>query len=313
MKKLFPLLTALALTLTACAAPAASTASQSAEAEGLTVVTTLFPYYDFARSVAGDRAEVTLLLAGGAESHSYEPTVQDVMTMASADLLLYNGGSSEHWLDELTDSLPAGQHRVALMNSVETLCLEHDGDGETDDCDRAHEADEHFWTSPKNAVVLVRKICEELTALDAEGAEVYAARAEQLIEQLNALDAQFTALVKDAKRDTLVFGDRFPLLYFTEAYGLDWKAAFDGCAEDTEPSAARVVELIDYVKEHQVPAVYHLELSNASICQTIAEATGCAVLEFHSCHNVTAEQLAEGVSYCELMEANLAALEVGLQ
>ncbi|QNL43816.1 zinc ABC transporter substrate-binding protein [Oscillibacter hominis] len=318
MRRLIALLWALVLLLTSCGAQQREPADDGT----LSVVSTLFPYYDFARAIGGSRVQVTLLLSPGRESHSYEPTPLDVIRISEADVFLYNGGEGETWVDETLEGLEApGQVRERMMDHVDALEEElaegmeaEGGHGEEDD-GHGHEIeyDEHIWTSPVNAMALAEAVCGALSQADPEGAEYYASNLADYQAQLQSLDEEFRDVVAHAKRRILIFADRFPLLYFCKTYGLDYRAAFQGCSGDTEPSVRTLAYLIDKVQEEQIPVVYHLELSSEKISGAVCESTGAKPLKFHSCHNVTRAEFEGGATYLSLMQANVEALKEGLQ
>ena len=172
--------------------------------------------------------------------------------------------------------------------------------------------DEHVWTSPKNAISIVERITEELAGLDPEHQAEYEENKEAYEKQLEALDDAFREVVQSAKREVLLFGDRFPFRYFADAYDLDYYAAFPGCASDTEPSAATMAFLINKVKEEQIPVVLKMELSNENIANAIAETTHAEVRTFYSCHNLTAREFAEGETYLSMMKKNVETLKEAL-
>jgi zinc transport system substrate-binding protein len=184
---------------------------------------------------------------------------------------------------------------------------EHDHD------DGGVEYDEHVWTSPRNAKLICEKIAAALSEADPEGEAEYNAALESYCAELDELDAAFTDVVANGVRNTVVFGDRFPLLYFAKAYGLEYYAAWPGCADEAEPSAATVAFLIDKVNEEHIPVVFHIELSNEDMADTICEATGAEKLLFSACHNVTRAQFEEGVTYLDLMWQNVDALREALR
>ena len=298
------------------------------EGDKLQVVCTLFPYYDFARVIGGDEAEVTLLVAAGRETHSFEPTPLDVIRVSEADVFLYNGGESEQWVEDILSSAGGNIPVTAAMMDLVDLQSEeivegmqvsghhdHDGDSghheEEEDSDEV-EYDEHIWTSPVVAQSICRGICDVLCKADREHAEEYASRTEEYVAQLGELDAAFREIVENARRDTLIFGDRFPLLYFCKTYGLHYRAAFHGCAGDTEPSLATLKYLIDKVREENIPVVYTIELSSQKVARAIAETTGAKVVTFHSCQQITRDEFNSGVSYLDLMWGNAEALREGL-
>ncbi len=322
-KRLFALL--LALTLAAGLCGCAD--RQRVEDGRLQVVCSVFPYYDFARQIGGDDVDVTLLVAAGKETHSFEPTPLDVITLSQADVFLYNGGESEAWVDDILSA--AGENiavTLPLMPQVSALAEEwaegmegahdeHDHDSHDHDEHDSDdiEYDEHVWTSPVLAKALCRAICDALCQADPAHQEGYQARLTDYLAQLDQLDAAFREVVEAGHRRLLVFGDRFPLLYFCKEYGLDYRAAFHGCASDTEPSLATLKYLIDKVEDEKIPVVYTIELSSRKVADAIAETTGARVLTFHSCQTVSRAEFDGGATYLSLMERNVEALREGLQ
>lgn len=335
MKRIISLLLALALTLSlaACTAPA-----EKADGGKLQIVTTLFPYYDFARAIVGDRADVTLLLSPGREAHSFEPTPLDAVTISESDVFLYNGGEGEYWVESMLDA--AGEHIAVIarmMDYVDALDEEyvegmqgadgHDHDHEHDshddhDHDHDHEEDEHdsdeveydehIWTSPKNAVVLCRAVCDAICRADAENAAFYRANCENYCAQLEDLDARFAALCESAPRRLLIFADRFPMLYFCREYGLDYRAAFHGCSGDTEPSLATIKFLIDKVEDENIPVVYTIDFGTKKVAAVVSECTGAAIETLYSMQTVSRADFDAGETYLTLMERNFEALRKGL-
>lgn len=386
-------LIAFSCVLTACT-PRRGTASsdsssnplKGADASGdtrLNVVTTLFPYYDFLRQIAGDSIRLTMVVPAGMDSHSFEPTPADMITIQNADLLVCNGGTMEQWLSQVLDSFGEGtgpKRVVTMMDCVDVVQEEivegmedreahdhghthvhadgtvHAGNHDHESEDHAHseeehdieehihsedehdredvavhdedhaqeyldeddghgveiEYDEHIWTSPVNAKKLAGVLAEVLAQEDPAHAASYAENCASYQDKLTELDAEFREVVSHAKRRLVVFGDKFPLRYFFDEYGLEYRAAFSGCSTDTEPSAKTIAYLIDKVREKQIPAVYYLELSSPRVAEIIGEETGAEPLLFHSCHNVTRHQFDSGVTYLELMEQNVKNLKKGL-
>ncbi len=303
------------LALTLCLTLFASCSPKEAqeETDGLRIVTTIFAPYDFARQIAGEGASVRMLLPPGSDFHAYEPTPQDVIAIQDCDLFIYVGGESDTWVQGVLDSIGKDVRTVTLMDCVEVL-EEEVTEGMQAEADHGSDAgyDEHVWTSPRNAKLICRKIADALCDADPENAAAYEANLETYSAKLDELDAAFAETVKNGVRDTVVFADRFPLLYFARAYGLRYFAAYPGCAEETEPSAATVAFLIDKVRAESIPVVFHIELSNEDLADTIAEDTGAEKRLFSACHNVTKEQLDSGITYLDLMWANVDALKEAL-
>lgn len=321
-KRILALLLAAAVALPLCAC---APAGEEAEDGRLQVVCSLFPYYDFVREIGGAYVSPRLLVAAGREAHSFEPTPMDVIRVSRADVFVYNGGEGEQWVDEILDS--AGENIptvLRMMDYADTLTEEplaghddhdhadhdheHDDDHDSDDI----EYDEHIWTSPVQAMKLCRAICDALCAADPAHAAVYRSNLENYLGQLAELDVAFRQVCSEKKRSLLVFGDRFPLLYFCREYGLDYRAAFHGCSSDTEPSLYTLKFLIDKVNEQDIPVVYALELSSRKVADAIAETTGAKVETFYSCQTVSQADWAAGEGYVSLMRRNVAALREGI-
>lgn len=303
MKRLTAILLCLCLALCGCTAEP----EQSHDETKLQIVCTSFPAYDFAREIAGDRAELTLLIKPGSEVHSYEPTPKDMIRIQESDLFICNGGESEQWVETL---ITPELNTIYMMDCVDTV--EESTDGIYNAEDGEPELDEHVWTSPLNAIKISEEICNALCKLDTTNAEAYKTNFTAYKAQLMALDREFRQVIKNSGKHTLVFADRFPMRYFALEYGLDCYAAFPGCSSETEPSAKTVAYLIDRVREDKIPAVLYMEFSNQKMADVICEDTGCKKLPFYSAHSVSAEQFEQGVSYLDLMRINLNSLKEAL-
>ena len=276
-------------------------------AEGkISVVCTNFPCYDILRQLTGDVGEVTMLLKPGTEAHAYDPTPQDILTIGSADLFVLIGGESDAWADNLLSGLDEAPETLRMMDAVADPVPEEGHLG------HQMEYDEHIWLSPKNALAMVAAAEESLSAIDPNRAEIYAANAASLSEQIKAIDDEIRAIVDQAPRRELVFGDRFPFVYLTKEYGLEYLAAFPSCTAETEPSAQVVMSLIQKIVEDHLPAVYTIELSNQAIAKTIAEETGVDILTLHSMQTVTQSEFEAGESWVSIMSKNVEALRRGL-
>lgn len=321
MKKITPLFLGMALLLTSCNI----SSGKSEDSDKLSIVTTIFPPYDFVREIADDNVEITMLLEPGSESHSYEPTPQDIIKIQESDLFIYVGGEGDVWVDTILDSMDQPLNTIVLMDEVEAVTeeivegMEHEHEHEhehDENCDHDHseeaELDEHVWTSPENAIKIVESIRDELCSIDEENSGTYKTNADAYLKELNALNDNIKEIVKTGKRDTVVFGDRFPMRYFADCYDISYYAAFPGCSTDSEPSASTIAFLIDKVKEENIPVIFSIEFSNQKVAKTISEATGAKIYEFHSCHNVTSDDFKNGASYLSLMTRNAEVLKEAL-
>jgi zinc transport system substrate-binding protein len=281
----------------------------------LQVVATIFPPYDFVREIAGDRVNLTMLLPPGAESHSFEPTPRDIITVQNCDVFIYVGGESDAWVEGILKSMDTSRMSIiTLMDCVDVVEEEivEGMEEEEEEGEEGPEYDEHVWTSPRNAKLIVQKIAEVLKQRDAPNAPVYAQNTAAYLSKLDDLDRSFRELAGGAKRRTLIFGDRFPFRYFADAYDLRYFAAFPGCSTETECSAATIAFLVDKIRAETIPVVFHIELSNEKIADTLCEETGAQKRLLHAVHNITKRDFDTGKSYYSLMTQNLQNLKPAL-
>ena len=295
----------------------------------LSIVTTIFPEYDWVKEILGDtaeNAEITMLLDSGVDLHSYQPTVDDIVKISDCNLFLYVGGESDGWVEDALKNAPNEDRTVinlldVLGDSVkeeETVEGMQEEDHDHEDADGHEEEaeyDEHIWLSLKNAQVLVAAISEALQESDPARKDTYAANATAYAKKLSALDSQYRAAVDSGKYKTLLFGDRFPFRYLADDYGLDYYAAFPGCSAETEASFETISFLAKKADELKLPCVLTIEGTQHKIAETIVQNTAQKnqqVLTMDSMQAVTANDAASGVSYLSIMEKNLSVLKKAL-
>ncbi len=268
------------------------------------VIATIFPQYDFIRQIAGDRVELHMLAKPGTEIHGFDPSLSEMTEILSCDLFVYVGGETDRWVDDLLKKNGRDLNAVALVDLCDTVdeeCVP----GMQGTAEEEPEADEHVWTSPGNAIRIVEGLTDALCALLPDEADAMRANAAAYRKELTALDADFRAVMQDAKRTTVVFAERFPFRYLCDELGLTYYAALPGCSSNEEVALSTVSFLIDRVNEEHLPGVFYIEFSDQRIANTIAKATGCETWLLHSCHNVSREDFDAGVTYLDLMRQNL--------
>lgn len=288
----------------------ASCSRESVDNSGFSVVAAGFPSYDAARAVMKGVGKPYMLLPPGVETHSYDPNPKDMTAVAEADLVIYTGGHSDHWIDEIIAADDDPPKAFRLIDQVELLSEEHREGME--EGHHSHTIDEHVWTSIPNEMRIVSAFADVLSSMDPENARTYMENSDGYIAELSVIDDEIREIVRNSRLDTLIFASRFPLLYFVREYGLEYYAAFPGCAEETEPSARTVAFLIDKAREIGCHHILNIEFSSASIARTIAEEAGCSVLVFYSMHNISASDFAAGETYVSLMRKNAETLREAL-
>ena len=337
MKKIFSFcltLVLLAGLLTGCGT-APDTSVQNTQTKPLHIVTTIFPTYDWVRTVLGDQAdnaEITFLLDNGVDMHSYQPSAEDIMKISSCDVFVYAGGESDAWASDALKN--ASNKDMQVINLLDVLG-EHAKEEETvegmqgaDDHDHDHEHgsgesseeepeyDEHVWLSLKNAQLFVSAIADSLSQADTAHADAYAANAVVYNKQLAQLDAAYQSAVDAAPIKTVLFADRFPFRYLVDDYGLSYYAAFSGCSADTQASFDTIIFLTDKVNELGLHSILTIENSDDKIANTIIQNTQSRdqqVRTLNSMQTVTSNDLASGTTYLSIMKENLSVLSAALQ
>ena len=326
MKKIclvFAMAIVMIFTMTACGGTAQN--KNAADDGKLSVVTTIFPEYDWVREVLGNKTadtDLTLLLNNGTDLHSYQPSAEDIMKIAESDVFIYAGGESDDWVDDVVEKSVTGRTKVINLMDVigdkakeEEIvegmqAAEHDHEHE-----EGPEYDEHVWLSLRNAEVIVNEIENALSDADPENADTYEANAEAYVSELKALDGQYEEAVAKAKKKTILFGDRFPFRYMTDDYGIKYYAAFVGCSAETEASFETITFLADKVDELGLTSVLTIDGSDGKIAETIVENTkkkNQKVLTLDSMQSIAAKEIEGGKTYISAMEENLKVLEEAL-
>ena len=281
----------------------------------LNILCTVFPLYDWARNIAGNTAEVSLLNENGADMHSYQPTAADIVRLHSCDVLIYTGGESEKWVAEVIKQ--SDNKNLKALNLIELLgdrAVTEREEG-TERRENGDETDEHIWLSLKNAEILTDKIAAALGDADNENKDIYKANAAEYSERLTALDMEYTEALKNTKHKALIFADRFPFRYLTEDYGLDYYAAFPGCSAETEASFETVIFLAKKADENG-DCIFITETSNGDIARAVNRNTAKKnkkILTLDSMQSVNKKDIKNGLTYISVMQNNLATLKIGVE
>ena len=320
MKKITALL--LALLMLAGVLAGCGKQNDTNKTDKLSIVTTIFPEYDWVREILGDKAdsaEITMLLDNGVDLHSYQPTADDLNKISDCDLFVYVGGESDGWVEGALKSAANRDRKVINLLDVlgDSVKEEETVEGmqEEEEDHEEKEYDEHVWLSLKNARTLVGAISAALQELDPDNKDTYAANAEAYGQKLSALDAEYQKAVSAGTYRTLLFGDRFPFRYLVDDYGLSYYAAFAGCSAESEASFETVSFLAGKVDEGKLPCILTIEGKNHKIAETVVQNTAGKnqkILTMDSMQSTTSQDVARGTTYLSLMAKNLDVLKEAL-
>ena len=300
--------------------------------EKLKVVTTIFPEYDITKAIAKDKVDIEMLIKPGIDVHSFSPTPQDIKTVEKADMFIYGGTDHDKWVETLVKSVNLSSKKVVkLTDNIQQLEEEtvegmkhehnhshdekeheHDDKNHSEDLGGEIELDPHFWTTPKNAILMTKSITNALIEKDEDNAAFYKENAEKYIKGLEEIDLKLHEVVKNSKLKKVVIADRFPFRYLFDELGLEYRALFSGCTVESTASAGQIKEMENYVIENKIPVVYHIEMGKGDLAKIIGKDTGAKVMELHSIHTVTDDEFKNGTTYIDLMNRNIEALKEGL-
>ncbi len=307
MKKLLKLGLALSvLTLAACANGGAN------QQDGkIDIVTTFYPVYEFTKQVAGDEANVELLIPAGTEVHDFEPSVKNVATIQEADVFVYENENMETWVPHLLESLETD--KVDVIKATEGMLLlpggdeEHEHDHDHEEEGHHHAYDPHVWLSPSRSIKLVETIRDGLVGQYPEKKDAFEKNAAAYIEKLQALDKEYTDTLSTAKQKYFVT-QHTAFAYLALDYGLK-QISITGISADEDPTAARLAELTEYIKKYGIQYIYFEENASKSLAETLAKEAGVHLEVLNPLESLTNEAMKEGADYISVMQDNLKALE----
>jgi len=305
----------------------ASCSSEVATNGKKTIVCTIYPQYNWVMEILGDHVDdynVVLLLDNGTDLHSFQPGANDIITISTCDLFIYNGGLSDSWVEEvLSTAKNENMITVNMINAIGDSVLtaetvegmqedEHHHD-HNEECE--HEYDEHIWLSLNNASLICDNIYSALCQMAPENKSDFTSTYNNYKENLSSLNEQYTSTINHASRNVLLFADRFPFRYLVEDYDLDYYAAFSGCSSETEASFNTIIFLAEKMDELELPTVCVTESSDKSVAQSVISSTNNSnqsIVVFDSLQSITKKQIEDGATYISIMEKNLEALTKAL-
>lgn len=290
--------------------------SEVKQTSGLQVVTSLFPLYDFARFIAGDRATVTLLLPPGTEPHTFEPKPEEMIRINRAGLFIYTGRYMEPWAETVIKGVENKKLHVVEAGKLATYrAADSDNDHHESKNGEPHKhlpTDPHIWLDFQNAAIIVDAILEGFLSADPANTSFYRKNADTLKARLAALDGRFRESLAVCATRKLLHAGHYTFGYLTWRYNLEYHA-LSGVSSDSEPSASRMASLVREIRSSGTKYLFAEELLSPRLAETLAREAGVSVLTLHGAHNLSRDELSKGTTFFDLMDINLERLQKGLK
>lgn len=327
-KTIFICLVCTVMLLTACGK---MTNNTSKNPDALTVFTTVYPLTYFTERIGGDLVNVESVYPAGSNEHTFDPTQQDMMKLADADLFLYIGLGLEGFVDNAKKTL--ANENVTLIATADAVSDEelaanpahegeHEHEEESPEDEHAHEeegheghdhgeTDPHLWISPQISVSLASSIKDALIEKDAKNKEIYIKNHETLVSELEELDSQFKTMADSSSNKTF-FVSHAAFGYLASTYGLE-QVAVAGLNSQDEPSQKELTDIVEQAKEKKIKAILFEQNVSSNLSEVIRKEIGAEALTMHNLGVLTQQDIDDKETYFTLMEQNLKTLEKALQ
>ena len=302
--------------------------SKSEETKKLSIVTTIFPAYDWVKQVVGDNknVEISFLIDKGVDLHSYQASAADIAKITDSDLFVYVGGESDDWAEDIIKENPNLKY-INMVDSIGEAALaeelvegmqdeeEHDNESEEHANEEGEheegeeEIDEHVWLSIKNAETIVSAIEAKLAEIDPDNKAEYEKNANDYLAKLDELDKEYKDTLSSIQNKTIIVGDRFPFRYLVNEYGIKYYAAFKGCDAGSEASFETVKFLANKMDELNMTDIFIIDGSKGDLAKTIVDNTKDKNAKVLVLDSMQSTKSSDNASYLDIMKKNLEVLK----
>ena len=282
------------------------------------IIATLFPQYDFAKHIVGDKADVKLLLSSGVETHNYEPTPKDMILINNSDIFLYTGEKLEPWTTNIIEAIDKNCNIIDISEEIDLITLEEFEERNiisnftSSEHESKHQHEEiydgHIWLNPLNAIKMIDNITKSICELDSKNEEYYKQNAENYKKEILLLDTELQDIVNNSNRKEIAVGGEFAYAYLVERYKLNFIRVYNNCGDGEDPSISKVKSVIDYINKNNIKVVFYEELTEGTVAKMIAEETLAESLVLYSIHNADIQK----DTYVSLLRINLENLKKAL-
>lgn len=285
------------------------------EDKKLQVIATIFPLYDLARHIGGDKVKVSMLLPPATDAHNYELKPDDIIRISKADLFLYINMEMEHWAYKIIQTTSSNPRLLPVEtgNGITMLTVsENDEDEDHHDHHSASRFDPHIWLDFTNTQKMADTITAAMIKVDSRHSDYYLKNAAEYKNKLADLDNKYRMELTGCKSRTILHAGHWAFAYLANRYGLKYYSVYNVSA-DSEPEPQKIVALISQIRKTKAANIYYEDLINPRLAETIAKETGAGLLKLNNGHAISKEEMSRGVSFLSLMEENLVSLKKGLQ
>jgi zinc transport system substrate-binding protein len=280
----------------------------SKDGDKITVYTSIYPMFDFAAKIGGDKIELNNLVPAGVEPHDWEPSPKDIAGIERADLFIYNGAGMERWVGKVLGSL--SNSKLAAVETSKGIELLENRDLHQEGHNH-YGYDPHVWLNPLFAKKQMEAIKDALVKADPANRDFYEKNFEKNSQKFIELDRYYREAVKTFKRKDVVVAHK-AFGYMCEAYGLN-QLAIEGIDARSEPTPARMAEIAKYIRDKGVKIIFFEKLSSPKIAQTVADSVGVRTLALNALEGLDEEETKAGKEYFSVMRDNLKALKEALE
>ena len=281
------------------------------EDQKLRVIATIFPIYDFARNIGGDKIKVTMLLPPGTDAHHYELKPEDIVKVSKTDIFLFTNFEMEQWAYKIINAAEKNTNMLAIETGAGAVLLPLNAEGEEQE-NHVSKFDPHIWLDMDNAQKMVDNIAAAFIKKDSRNSDYYLKNAHNYKLKLIAVDQRYRAELTRCKTKTILHAGHWAFAYLAKKYNLNYIAAYNVSA-DAEPSPQKMIDLVQQGKSQRIAYIYYESMINPRLAQMIARETGAGLLKLNNGHDVSKADIKNGESFISLMEKNLINLKKGLQ
>lgn len=268
------------------------------------IYTTLFITYDFAQVITNNKIQVELFLPPGVDTHTYEPSANDILKANKSTLFLWTSSTMEPWMPKLIKTL--GMSKSIAINLADEMHLTNlnDDDHHHHDGNHNHKTDPHFWMNPQLLLPLFDTITQLIIKMDPPNKTFYEENAKVYRHQLATLVEEIDNNINQSNKIPLLFGGGFSHRHFINQYNLPYYSVYHSDSIENEPTIAHIASIHSAIERHNLQYIFVDPMLTTKIATTLAEDYNLQILFWHTGHTVSKEDLNNQISYLDLLKEN---------